>query len=100
MAKYVSKVFYWYKTKTREDQTKKALTNHEFHETLTDEMINALLKDNKPPLTNCLACPHPQSHNPLICLFLNLLLLMQSVFYLDPVDSRAIRPEEALMDRM
>ncbi len=58
-----------------------ALTNHEFHEPLTDEMINAHLKDNKPPLTNCLACPHPQSHDPLICLFLNLLLLMQCLLF-------------------
>lgn len=28
-----------------------ALTDHEFHEALTDEMINALPNENKPPLT-------------------------------------------------
>lgn len=61
MTKYMSKQsFIGTKQKQEKTRRKKALTNHEFHETLTDEMINALLKDNKPPLTNCLDCPHPK----------------------------------------
>lgn len=49
MTRYMSKQsFIGTKQKQKSIQ---ALTDHEFHEALTDEMINALPNDNKPPLT-------------------------------------------------
>lgn len=63
MTRYMSKQSF-IGTKQKREKTRQALTDHEFHEALTYEMINAPPKDNKPPLTHP---PSPlQSHNPLI----------------------------------